>query len=333
MTVFETRDFSRWAERYPLAAALMLSLLIHLALYTGWQTGKRYGWWQSHPSWLSTWTRKLASSAAEKKQKTKPAPAIIPMTFVEVDPETATAEAPKDAKYYSSKNSKAANPDPKDRPVPKVDGKQEQVVRLMDNPKPSPAPLQPSAPKAPAPEPAAEAKPKSEAPGDLALAKPRDPKPPSEGSLDAETGKNPIPPRERPRTLSAARAQKAMLAGEKIQQDGGSSTRGKVAFDASATPFGEYDAAFIAAVEQCWHNLLETHQGTQRPGRVVVDFKLSPDGRISDMRVPNNEAGEILGMLCQSAILNPAPYPRWPAQMRQTISGNYREIRFTFYYN
>jgi hypothetical protein len=38
-------------------------------------------------------------------------------------------------------------------------------------------------------------------------------------------------------------------------------------------------------------------------------------------------------MLCQSAILNPAPYPRWPAQMRQTIASNSREIRFTFYYN
>lgn len=333
MTVFETRDLSRWAERYPLAAALVLSLLIHLGLYATWQVGKHQGWWLAHPSWLSNWTRKMARSAAAEKQKAKPAPAVIPMTFLEVDPETATAEAPKDAKYYSSKNSKAANPDPKDRPLPKVDGKQDQVVRLMDNQKPAPAPLQPSAPKPTPAETAPQAKPKSETPGDLALAKPRDPKPPSDGSVDAETGKDQAPPRKRPRTLSEARAQKAMLSGEKLRQDGGSSARGKVSFDASATPFGEYDAAFIAAVEQCWHNLLEEHQGTQRPGRVVIDFKLSHDGLISDMKVQDNEAGEILGMLCQNAILRPAPYPRWPAQMRQTISGNFREIRFTFYYN
>jgi hypothetical protein len=49
--------------------------------------------------------------------------------------------------------------------------------------------------------------------------------------------------------------------------------------------------------------------------------------------VQHNEVGEILCMLCQSAILNPQPYPRWPAAMRQTIGGNSREIRFTFYYN
>jgi len=273
------------------------------------------------------------SAAAREKAKPRVQDRTIPMTFVEVDPETATAEAPKDTKYYSSKNSKAANPEPKDQPKPKVDGKQEQVVRLMDNPKPMPFPLQPAPPKPAKPEEPAEPKPKSEAPGDLALVRPKDPKPPSDGLLDTTTGQTLPPPKERPRTLAAARAQKAMLSGEKIKQEGGMDARGKVSFDARATPFGEYDAAFIAAVEQCWHILLDEHQGTQRSGKVVVDFRLTYDGRITDMKVQDNDVGEILSMLCQSAILNPQPYPRWPAQMRQTISGNYREIRFTFYYN
>ena len=118
-----------------------------------------------------------------------------------------------------------------------------------------------------------------------------------------------------------------------MRQDGGTSSRGKVSFDTKSTPFGEYDAAFIAAVEQCWHNLLNDHQGTQRSGKVIVDFKLTYDGRITDVRVQDEQVGPVLSMLCQSAIQNPAPYPRWPAQMRQTIGGNSREIRFTFYYN
>jgi hypothetical protein len=184
----------------------------------------------------------------------------------------------------------------------------------MDNEKPKPFPLQPSL-KPPQPEP------KTEAPGDLALLRPR------------ESAAQSDPPRERPRTLAAARAQKGLLVGEKMRQEGGASSRGQVSFDAKATPFGEYDAAFISAVEQCWHNLIEEHLGTQRAGRVIVDFRLTYDGRITNMKIQENEAGEILGMLCQSAILNPAPYPRWPAQMRQTIASNFREIRFTFWYN
>ena len=334
MTVVELRGVGRQVERDPLAMAIVLSLLIHLGLYGGWRLGKQLGWWQYHPQWLTQWTRKLSHSAAPRMKPKPPVQAqVLPMTFVEVDPETATAEAPDQAKYYSSKNSKAANPDPKDRLLPKVDGKQDQAVRLMDNEKPKPFPLQPSPPKPPPTEAAAEPKPKSETPEDLALLRKKDPTPAKEALVDTGTGEALAPPKERPRTLAAARAQKAMLSGEKIRQDGGVSAHGQVSFDAKATTFGEYDLAFIVAVEQCWHNLLDEHQGTQRPGKVVVDFRLTYDGRITDMKVQDNEVGEILSMLCQSAILNPQPYPRWPTDMRKTIGGNSREIRFTFYYN
>jgi len=316
---------SRQVTRDPLATALVLSLMVHLTLYGSWQLGKQLGWWNYHPNWLAKLTAKLAQSATAREKKPKPRPqeTSIPLTFVEIDPTTATAEPPPDAKYYSSKNSKAANPEPKNEPVPKVDGQQDKVVRLMDNEKPKPFPLQPS-PKPPEPDPPLESKPKSDAPGDLALVRPV--KPPAEGQ-DKGTGEQP----DRPRRLSQVRDQ-AMLSGQKIKQAGGSSSRGHVSFDAKATPFGDYDAQFIAAVENCWHLLIEQHRGTQRSGKVVVIFSLSYDGRITDMRVEENDAGEILGMLCQSAILNPAPYPRWPAQMRQTIASNSREMRFTFWY-
>jgi len=331
MTLVDTRTVARLVERNPLVAALVLSLVIHLGVYGGWEMGKRYGWWNHQPTWLVNMTRKLAKLSPPKpKQPQANQQLIIPMTFVEVDPETAVAEAPKDAKYYSSKNSKATNPVLKEQEIPKVDGKQEQVTRLIDNEKPTPFPLQPSAPKTPKVEEVVEPKPKAEKPGDLALLKP---KPPSEGQLDATTGESKLPSQTRPRTITEAKLRKGLLTGEKMKQEGGVSKHGKVAFDVKATPFGDYDAAFISAVEQCWHNLLDEHLGTRRPGKVVVDFRLSFDGRITGMKVQDNEVGEILSMLCQSAILNPSPYPRWPAQMRQTIAGNHREIRFTFYYN
>ncbi len=330
MTVVEPRSLARLVERNPLAVAVVLSLVIHLGLFGGWQLGKRLGWLSHHPEWLTKLTRKLATPA-NARQKQAVQERSIPLTFVEVDPETVTSEAPDNAKYYSSKNSKAANPDPKEQLKVNVDGKQEQVVRLMDNEKPKQVPLQPSAPKPP--EELTEPKPKNDTPGDLALVKPREPKPPTDGQVDAGTGQSLTQPKERPRTLAAARAQKAMLSGQAMKQDGGVSDRGKIAFDTKATPFGDYDLAFISAVERCWHILLDEHQGTRRPGKVVIVFILNYDGRISDIKIQENDVGEISAMLCQSAILNPSPYPRWPAKMRQEIGGNSREMTFTFYYN
>ena len=49
----------------------------------------------------------------------------IPLVFVEVDPSQVVKEAPKNAKYYSSQNARAANPDAKvETEKPKIDGTQ-----------------------------------------------------------------------------------------------------------------------------------------------------------------------------------------------------------------
>jgi outer membrane biosynthesis protein TonB len=323
MTVVDLKSLSRLAERKPLAVALVLSLVIHLGLFGGWRVSKQLGWLKNTPTWLTNLTRKLATTA---KARAKPPPheRAIPMTFVEVDPDTMTADAPENAKYYSSKNSKAANPDPKEQETVKVDGKQDQIVRLMENEKPKPFPLQPSPVKPP--EPPAESKPKVDAPGDLALVRPRDAKP-SDGQPDTSGHK------ERPRTLAAARAQKATLAGQLMKQDGGVSKAGSVAFDTKATILGDYDLALIQAVERKWHEMLDEHTGTRRSGKVVVEFVLGQDGYVKKMDVPENQVGEILSSLCQNAIVLPQPYGKWPAEMRRTIGSTTREIRFTFHYN
>ena len=326
---------ARLAENHPLVAALVLSLLIHLLLLGAWKIGDQFGWWKHTPEWLNQWTRWLARTDLKifprmvevRPQARPPQAPVIPMTFVEVDPETVTTEAPKDAKHYSSKNAKASNPDPAvELEKPKIDGKQDKVVRVMDNEKPKPFPLQPSAPQQPKEEPPAPPPPAEVKPGDMATKKP------TEG-IDAATDTSQAKPRERPRKLADARAARGILQGEKIRQEGGVSNRGRVAFDTRQTPFGEYDAAFIAAVEQCWHRLLEEHRGNQRSGWVVVDFKLNSDGRITDLNIQSNNTGEIYGMICQRAILDPAPYQKWPAEMLRAIGSNSREIRFTFYYN
>jgi outer membrane biosynthesis protein TonB len=320
--------FREFMIRQPLVVALLLSLLIHTGAYGFWKLGKQLHWWDHQATWLLKILEKkpkpldlqkliqkqLQEMAAAQQKKE------IPLTFVEVDPTTLALEPPKEAKYYGALNAKAANPDSIiDSLKPKVDGKQEQVVRTETVSKPQP--LQPAPPpektepkKAEKTEQVSDKPKPTETPGDLALAKPEE------------------KPKEKPRTLAAARAQKNLV-GEPMKQSGGAKQRGKIAFDVKQTPFGSYDAAFIAAVQQRWFDLLDSTQFAQRSGKVVLEFKLMYDGRILDMKVNGNEVGELLGLLCQRAISDPAPFPQWPSDMRRMVGGNYREVTFTFYYN
>ena len=69
-----------------------------------------------------------------------------------------------------------------------------------------------------------------------------------------------------------------------------------------------------------------------RTGKVMLQFHLNYDGTITDMSVLQNTVGDLLGYVCQKAISDPAPFARWPTDMRQMVGENYREITFTFYY-
>jgi hypothetical protein len=178
--------------------------------------------------------------------------------------------------------------------------------------------------------------------GDMAMAKPQaatqPDKAPGKGSPFRAnpliTDPGPPPPRERPRTLAQAYQEHPMLAGRLMQQEGGVRNRGKVSIDAKGSPFGAYDAAFIAIVQERWYQLLEKNSYMlDRRGKVVLDFRLRYDGRISDMNVNDNSVGDVLGLLCQRAVLDPQPFARWPGDMRRMVGADYREVRFTFYYD
>jgi hypothetical protein len=332
----DLRELRRYAAEYPLVVAFVISLLIHLTLYGGYRFGRLHGWWSQQATWLLHLNKKSRPPArlAALPTPLPDQPKVIPLTFVEVDPAT-VAEPPKETKYYGAVSSQAANPDPAPQTAaPKIEGQQTKMVRLVDVPRPEPVPLQPTIVE-PAKTPAeAEPKPKGgEEVGDLAKARPEEIKPPTDGKAASSRGGTVTVTHGRPRTLAAARAQNPALAGEKMKQDGGVKRRGKIALDVKATPFGAYDAALIAAVQQRWYDLLDSTRFTQRTGKVVLEFRLNNDGRISDMRVSDNEVGEMLALLCQRAVLDPAPFPKWPSDMWRMIGRNYREVTFTFYYN
>jgi hypothetical protein len=331
MSIAGMRSWSLRPERAEvsrLAWAFALSLAFHLLVFGGYETGKKYNVWQNlhWPAWLHA--PKILQPAFKKRESQPPPQSQdIPLMFVNVNPAQATAEAPKDAKFYSDKNSRAANPEPdKLTNIPKISGKQPDVPKTEDVPREKFTPLQPARPVQPAKEAQEELKPKPAQPsGDLAMAKP-EPKPRLDNGQDTEA---------RPRTLkeALARQQNNQIPGEKMKQEGGVSRRHEMAsLDTKATPFGAYDAALVEAISQRWFTLLDQREyASDSRGKVVLQFHLHYDGRITDMNVAENTAGEVLGFLCQKAVLDPAPFATWPSDMRRTL-GNVRSIQFTFYY-
>ena len=141
---------------------------------------------------------------------------------------------------------------------------------------------------------------------------------------------------ERPRTLAQARRQNVELIGKKMKQKGGMDRfRLQSTPNLLKTPFGNYDAAVIQAIQQRWFDLLEKLPIVQNTrGKVVLKFWMKSDGSVSDLKVVENSAGDDLqSYACEAAVRDPAPYGRWPEDMRRVIQSDRREIRFTFYYN
>lgn len=294
-------------ESRRLALALALSLAAHLLAWGSYELGEKLGLWKSWhwPVWL------------HHLEKVKPQPVVQnnepQLTFVEV--EQPTTEAPKDAKYYSSQNSSAANPNPKrDTNVPQINGTQTEVPKAENVARPDFNKLQPTVTHE-------ESQPKNPTPSDLTLLKPG----------DLQQKKNPATPR--PRTIKQALAEKH-LPGLQMRQDGGVRRDLLVpSFDAKQTPFGKYDAEFIEAVTQRWYDLLDSQQfARDRTGKVTLQFHLNYDGSVTDMKILNNSVGDLLAYVCEKAVTDPAPFAPWSRDMRETIGKDYREITFTFYY-
>ena len=163
-----------------LGLALALSLTVHLLGWGGYEAGKKLDLLQRlHvPAWLQLVKAKIAPAVPQNNEEQ--------LTFVEV-PQPA-AEAPKSTKYYSSQNSRAADPTKGNKDVPQLNGKQTEVAKTENVPRPVFNKLQPATPA-----PQQKLQPAVQ-PGDLTLGKP-------ENSQQQE--------QPRPRTISKALAQQS----------------------------------------------------------------------------------------------------------------------------
>jgi hypothetical protein len=308
--------------------ALVISVAVHLSGWGVYEGGQRLGIWRAIrvPAWLQKLTQWLTPPKVESVFV--PKQAEPPLVFIDVSDTVAIPEPPKNAIGYSDKNSVAANPESnKDTNLPKIDGAQDKVLRTETAERKPFDKLMPSAPPQPDP-PKEEQRAKPENPaGDLNFSKP-------DTQLRPDTG---TAERTKPLTLVEARLRNAtsQIPGEKMKQDAGAKQRGvSPSFDVKATGFGAYDRAFIAAVSSRWYDLLEARNyAGYRQGKVVVEFRLNYDGRITEMRTVENTVTDTLSYLCQKAVLDPAPFEKWPREMRVMIGEDSRKITFTFYYN
>jgi len=314
--------------------ALLISLALHLGIFGVWHTGQTLGWWRNLtlPAWLQA--PQLLTEILKKDQPKPQLQQEMPLIFVDVSPEQATPEPPKNATYYSDKNSIAANQKATvESTVPNIDGLQVHVPKTENVPREKFTPLQPSAPSE-QPKPAQEPKPAekemkakpAQEPGDLALAKP-DPKPNKEEGQEPHT---------RPKTIEEAKLRpenRNRLAGQKIKQEGGVHRRLNMdSLDAKGTEFGYYDKLLIDAIANCWYGILDEQQyASDFQGRVVVQFRLHYDGSISDLSIAENTAGTLPSLICETAVDKPRPFPKFPPDMRRVV-GDVRPIQFTFYY-
>jgi len=346
-------------ESNRLVVALLLSLVVHLTVWLTYHEGEKHGWWQKWhvPTWLQPAQSKQLARLAQQIAENQANPQIF------VDVSHADADAPKQTKYYSSKNSRAANQDTANTTAPKINGAQTYMPKTEDAARPTKA----ATPETPKPAektpPAEETPPAKETPKDAAKPdnapkysslqpsmpaptppddRPEGPQTPGETDRPRPKPATPTPtpattaatPPVRPRTLKQALAQRDQLPGQQMKQEGGVPRHNMTSsLDVKATPFGEYDRAIIEAVSQRWYDLLDQKRFAQdRNGRVTLRFKLKSDGSVIEMRTLDNTVGELLGYLCQESVEEAAPFAKWPPDMVRMIGANYREVTFTFYY-
>jgi hypothetical protein len=320
----------------PIFRAFGISLLFHFFLFFIIEAGHSAGLWKQRALPASVIQKMAANRTAQNQQKKDNEPVVL--QFIEVDPAQPVAE-PKDARLYSTANTQAANPDTRENSnTPKIQGSQEKVLKTVDvtkiEPKPQPPPPPKTQPKkdtlqpnlkqvADMSEPVGDTKqntltPEEKAQKDLTMDRP---------------AQKPQP--ARPRTLADARAAKGIIEGPKTKQEGSVNRYAlESSMDVKSSPFGSYDAQFIAAVQSRWYALLDQREylGNQS-GKVVVEFRLYSDGRIMQLNVSENEVSDTLASLCQRAITDPAPYAKFPADLRRLLGKDFRDVRFTFHYN
>lgn len=223
------------------------------------------------------------------------------LRFIETNP-LANQAVPKTTPFTSSRNQTAAQPVPEkmptNSPLPKSDGTSEQLriangkPRSIDQSEAAPA-TQPSV---------SMAAPVKAAP------------PPGPGKSAAQPSPAPVPVAanpDRPRASVPSGTYGLLL-----RRPVGVNRAGSIAVDARFSNYGDYTQRMLEAIQSSWWSIIERSrfEGVSR-GHVIVRFRLHRDGTVTDAQVLGTEVTRVMTLACKDAVMAPAPYDIWRADM------------------
>jgi hypothetical protein len=91
---------------------------------------------------------------------------------------------------------------------------------------------------------------------------------------------------------------------------------GSIAVDARFSNYGDYTQRMLEAIQSSWWSIIERSrfEGVSR-GRVTVSFRLHRDGTVTDAKIHGTEVTRVMTLACKDAVMAPAPYDIWRADM------------------
>jgi hypothetical protein len=92
---------------------------------------------------------------------------------------------------------------------------------------------------------------------------------------------------------------------------------GRLAFDSEYSEFGEYWTRVSEIIERRWRNLVYNTKAIPlySGNRIVVEFAITRDGDIVDVKVTNDSAGKLAETVSVDAIVGEAPFFEWTPEM------------------
>jgi len=122
-------------------------------------------------------------------------------------------------------------------------------------------------------------------------------------------------PRQRPRTLNAARAEHVASA-----------------HHTASNALASSDASLVHVVQHRWFQLLGQGRTLPQRGKVVLRFTLHEGGNVTNLAILNSTVSDYLTDLCQAAVFLPSPYGKWSPAERQAVGAAERQVTITFSY-
>ena len=237
------------------------------------------------------------------------------LRFIETNP-LANQAVPKTAPFTSSRNQTAAQPVPEkmptNSPLPKSEGTSDQLRIAQGKPRSIDQ---------------SQAQPISQPSVSMAAPVKAAP-PPGPGKSAAQPSPAPVAANpDRPRASVPSGTYGLLL-----RRPVGVSRAGSIAVDARFSNYGDYTQRMLEAIQSSWWSIIERSrfEGVTR-GRVTVSFRLHRDGTVTDAKVHDTEVTRVMTLACKDAVMAPAPYDIWRADM-VAMYGESDTVTINFHY-